>query len=240
MVPGHTVSISSSYNHVVHPQVVVRYSQKSTDSPQDRLTIPQAHPQICPEQQEGAGEMHCPYCRNSDSKVLDSRTTDDGGSIRRRRQCPSCERRFTTIEQMQLVVVKRSGVVEPFNRDKVINGVRKACKGRPVSEDQLARLGQLVEDSLRTLGQPEIPADEVGVAILGPLRELDQVAYLRFASVYRQFRSVEDFEAEIALLRIEQEPTGIEPLIPDRAADNKMSTFVPHRLTPARERPEPP
>ena len=93
--------------------------------------------------------MHCPYCRNSDSKVLDSRTTDDGGSIRRRRQCPSCERRFTTIEQMQLVVVKRSGVVEPFNRDKVINGVRKACKGRPVSEDQLARLGQLVEDSLR-------------------------------------------------------------------------------------------
>jgi transcriptional repressor NrdR len=188
--------------------------------------------------------MHCPYCRNADSKVLDSRTTDDGASIRRRRQCPSCERRFTTIEQMQLVVVKRSGVVEPFNRDKVISGVRKACKGRPVTEDQLARLGQLVEDSLRALGQPEIPADEVGVAILGPLRELDQVAYLRFASVYRQFRSVDDFEAEIALLRIEQEPTGIEPLIPDRAADNKMSTFVPHRLTPVRERtsdrPQPP
>ena len=82
--------------------------------------------------------MHCPYCRNTDSKVLDSRTTDDGGSIRRRRQCPSCERRFTTIEQMQLVVVKRSGVVEPFTRDKVINGVRKACNGRPVTEDQLA------------------------------------------------------------------------------------------------------
>ena len=188
--------------------------------------------------------MHCPYCRHTDSKVLDSRTTDDGASIRRRRQCPSCERRFTTIEQMQLVVVKRSGVVEPCNRDKVINGVRKACKGRPVSEDQLARLGQLVEDSLRTLGQPEIPADEVGVAILGPLRELDQIAYLRFASVYRQFRSVEDFEAEIALLRIEQEPTGIEPLIPDSGADNTVSNFIPHRLTPARQRigsgPEPP
>jgi transcriptional repressor NrdR len=190
--------------------------------------------------------MHCPYCRHTDSKVLDSRTTDDGASIRRRRQCPSCERRFTTIEQMQLVVVKRSGVVEPFNRDKVINGVRKACKGRPVSEDQLARLGQLVEDSLRTVGQPEIPADEVGVAILGPLRELDQVAYLRFASVYRQFRSVEDFEAEIALLRVEQEPTGIEPLVPDRAADNRVSNFIPHRLTPGRQRqrtdsgPEPP
>jgi transcriptional repressor NrdR len=180
--------------------------------------------------------MHCPYCRNADSKVLDSRTTDDGGSIRRRRQCPSCERRFTTIEQMQLVVVKRSGVVEPFNREKVISGVRKACKGRPVTEDQLARLGQLVEDSLRALSQPEIPADEVGVAILGPLRELDQVAYLRFASVYRQFRSVDDFEAEIALLRVEQEPTGIEPLIPDRVADNKMSNFIPHRLTPSRQR----
>jgi transcriptional repressor NrdR len=188
--------------------------------------------------------MHCPYCRNADSKVLDSRTSDDGGSIRRRRQCPSCERRFTTIEQMQLVVVKRSGVVEPFNRDKVINGVRKACKGRPVTEDQLARLGQLVEDSLRALSQPEIPADEVGVAILGPLRELDQVAYLRFASVYRQFRSIDDFEAEIALLRVEQEPTGIEPLIPDRVADNKISNFVPHRLTRSRQRgasrPEPP
>jgi transcriptional repressor NrdR len=183
---------------------------------------------------EGSGLVHCPYCRHTDSKVLDSRVAEDGTSIRRRRQCPACERRFTTMEQMQLVVVKRSGVVEPFQRDKVINGVRKACKGRPVSEDQLARLGQLVEDSLRASGQPEVPADEVGVAILGPLRELDQVAYLRFASVYRQFRSVDDFESEIALLRVEQEPTGIEPLIPDPFDDTKISSFTPHRLTPAR------
>ena len=179
--------------------------------------------------------MHCPYCRNNDSKVLDSRVAEDGGSIRRRRQCPSCERRFTTLEQMQLVVVKRSGVVEPFDRDKVVSGVRKACKGRPVTEDQLARLGQLVEGSLRAYGQPEVPADEVGLAILGPLRELDQVAYLRFASVYRQFQSVDDFESEIALLRIEQEPTGIEPLIPDRIADAKVSNFTPHKLTPSRK-----
>ncbi|SEQ83807.1 transcriptional regulator NrdR [Microlunatus flavus] len=178
--------------------------------------------------------MHCPYCRHGDSKVLDSRTAEDGGSIRRRRQCPACERRFTTIEQMQLVVVKRSGVVEPFSRDKVVSGVRKACKGRPVTETQLARLGQLVEDSLRASGQPEVPADEVGVAILGPLRELDQVAYLRFASVYRQFRSVDDFESEIALLRAEGEPAGIEPLIPDPVADAKVGTFQPHRLTPRR------
>ncbi|MFX4270929.1 transcriptional regulator NrdR [Propionibacteriaceae bacterium Y1685] len=150
--------------------------------------------------------MNCPYCRHTDSRVLDSRSVDDGGSIRRRRQCPECERRFTTIEQMQLVVVKRNGVVETFNRDKVINGVRKACKGRPVNEDQLARLGQQVEDCLRASGQAEVPAGEVGVAILGPLRELDQVAYLRFASVYRQYESVADFEAEIALLRME--PVG--------------------------------
>ena len=178
--------------------------------------------------------MHCPYCRHTDSKVLDSRVVEDGGSIRRRRQCPVCERRFTTVEQMQLVVVKRSGVVEPFQRDKVINGVRKACKGRPVGEDQLARLGQLVEDSLRASGQPEVPADEVGVAILGPLRDLDQVAYLRFASVYRQYASVDDFEAEIALLRIEPEPAGLEPLIPEPAGRPKVTTFTPHKLTPGR------
>ena len=177
--------------------------------------------------------MHCPYCRHTDSKVLDSRTAEDGCSIRRRRQCPSCSRRFTTIEQMQLVIVKRSGVVEPFNRDKVVSGVRKACKGRPVDEIQLARLGQVVEDTLRACGQSEIPADEVGVAILGPLRELDQVAYLRFASVYKQYQSLEDFESEIAMLRIESEPTGIEPLIPDRM-DNKVSNFTPHKLTPGR------
>jgi transcriptional repressor NrdR len=145
--------------------------------------------------------VHCPFCRHTDTRVLDSRVAEDGTSIRRRRQCPSCERRFTTIEQMQLVVVKRSGVVEPFSREKVITGVAKACKGRPVSEVDLARLGQRVEETLRASGQAEIPADEVGLAILGPLSELDPVAYLRFASVYKHYDSVEDFEAEIDQLR---------------------------------------
>lgn len=145
--------------------------------------------------------MHCPFCRNGDSRVLDSRATDDGCSIRRRRQCPACERRFTTIEQVQLSVLKKSGVAEPFNREKVVSGVRKACKGRPVSEADLARLGQRVEETLRASGQGEIPTDEVGVAILEPLRDLDQVAYLRFASVYQHYQGVEDFEAEIARLR---------------------------------------
>ena len=145
--------------------------------------------------------MHCPFCRHTDTRVLDSRVAEDGTSIRRRRQCPACERRFTTLEQMQLVVVKRSGVVEPFSREKVVTGVRKACKGRPVSEADLARLGQQVEEALRASGQAEIPADDVGLAILGPLRTLDAVAYLRFASVYKHYDSVDDFEAEIENLR---------------------------------------
>ncbi|MEA5154600.1 transcriptional regulator NrdR [Raineyella sp.] len=145
--------------------------------------------------------MNCPFCHHGDTRVLDSRATEDGQCIRRRRQCPECGRRFTTVEQMQLSVSKRSGVVEPFDRDKIVQGVRKACKGRPVTADQLARLGQQVEDAIRASGQTIIPSHAVGVAILGPLRELDEVAYLRFASVYRQFESAEDFEAEIAALR---------------------------------------
>lgn len=155
--------------------------------------------------------MHCPYCRHADSRVVDSRVAEDGSTIRRRRQCPVCEKRFTTVEQMQLTVVKRSGVTEPFSREKVVIGVRKACKGRPVDDDALALLGQKVEEALRAGGCPEIPAHEVGLAILGPLRELDEVAYLRFASVYRQFESADDFETEIALLRAEKEPKGREP-----------------------------
>ncbi|MEO7943546.1 MAG: transcriptional regulator NrdR [Marmoricola sp.] len=150
--------------------------------------------------------MHCPFCRNTDTRVLDSRVADDGSSIRRRRSCASCEKRFTTVEQMQLTVFKRSGTSEPFTREKAVAGVRKACKGRPVSEDDLARLGQRVEDHLRGVGFAEVPANEIGLAILGPLRELDEVAYLRFASVYRAFESAEDFEAEIAMLRLDREP----------------------------------
>jgi transcriptional repressor NrdR len=152
--------------------------------------------------------MHCPYCRHADTRVLDSRVTDDGGAIRRRRTCPAdnggCGKRFSTVEQMQLVVVKRSGATEPFTRAKAVAGVRKACKGRPVTEDDLACLGQQVEDTLRGDGWAEVPAHEVGMAILPPLRELDEVAYLRFASVYKSFESAEAFENEIAILRAER------------------------------------
>ena len=100
-----------------------------------------------------------------------------------------------------LAVVKRSGVTEPFSREKVISGVSRACQGRPVDEDALAQLAQRVEESIRATGCAEIPSHEVGLAILGPLRDLDEVAYLRFASVYRSFSSIEDFEKEIADLR---------------------------------------
>ena len=149
--------------------------------------------------------MHCPFCKHSDSRVIDSRSSDDGTAIRRRRSCPECGRRFTTVESAALMVVKRSGATEPFSRDKVVNGVRKACQGRPVTEGQLAVLAQRVEDAVRASGSAELPTHEVGLAILGPLRELDEVAYLRFASVYRAFESLEDFEAEILLLRAERE-----------------------------------
>ncbi|MDW5323832.1 MULTISPECIES: transcriptional regulator NrdR [unclassified Plantactinospora] len=145
--------------------------------------------------------MRCPYCRHADSRVVDSREADDGQLIRRRRACPECGKRFTTVEEPVLAVVKRSGVTEPFSRTKIIGGVRKACQGRPVDDDAIALLAQRVEETVRAKGAAELPSHDVGLAILGPLRELDEVAYLRFASVYRSFESLDDFEREIDALR---------------------------------------
>ncbi|WBB72154.1 transcriptional regulator NrdR [Micromonospora sp. WMMD1128] len=145
--------------------------------------------------------MRCPYCRHADSRVVDSREADDGQLIRRRRSCPECGKRFTTVEEAVLAVVKRSGVTEPFSRTKIIGGVRKACQGRPVDDDSIALLAQKVEETVRAKGAAEIPSHDVGLAILGPLRDLDEVAYLRFASVYRSFDSLADFEHEIETLR---------------------------------------
>ena len=156
--------------------------------------------------------MRCPFCHNPDSRVVDSREIDDGATTRRRRSCPGCGRRFTTVEEAVLAVVKRSGVTEPFNRSKVVAGVRRACQGRPVEEGQLQQLAQQVEDAIRATGAAEVPAHEVGLAILRPLRELDEVAYLRFASVYRAFDSIEDFEKEISQLRARHVSAGTPPL----------------------------
>jgi transcriptional repressor NrdR len=152
--------------------------------------------------------MFCPYCRHNDSRVVDSRGTEDGQSIRRRRECPECGRRFTTNETITLNVVKRNGVTEPFSREKVIKGVSRACQGRPVDADDLALLAARVEEAVRASGAAEVPSNEVGLAILGPLRELDEVAYLRFASVYRAFESLADFELEIEDLRSSKAKTA--------------------------------
>jgi transcriptional repressor NrdR len=154
--------------------------------------------------------MRCPYCRHADSRVVDSREAEDGQLIRRRRSCPECGKRFTTVEEAVLEVVKRSGVTEPFSRSKISTGVRKACQGRPVDEDAIALLAQKVEETIRARGAAEVPSGEVGLAILGPLKDLDQVAYLRFASVYKSFDSLEEFEREISALRAGRHPTGAD------------------------------
>jgi transcriptional repressor NrdR len=147
--------------------------------------------------------MYCPFCRHPDSRVIDSRTSDDGLSIRRRRQCPECGGRFTTTETASLSVIKRSGVIEPFSREKIVAGLRKACQGRPVTDADLATLAQKVEETIRATGAAQVDANDIGLAILPPLRELDEVAYLRFASVYQAFESLEDFETAITLLKID-------------------------------------
>ena len=152
--------------------------------------------------------MHCPFCRYPDSRVTDSRTSDDGSSIRRRRQCPECNMRFSTTETASLTVVKRSGVTQPFSRDRIVAGVRKACQGRPVSESDLAVLAQTVEETIRATGVAQIEAHEIGLAILEPLRKLDEVAYIRFASVYQGWESLDDFEAAINVLRASNETTA--------------------------------
>ena len=141
--------------------------------------------------------MHCPFCQNPDTKVVDTRISEDGHSIRRRRECLKCGKRFTTLETMMLLVVKRSGNVEPFDRQKVIAGVRKACQGRPIHENDLKRLGARVEEDLRSRGLAQVKSQDVGMAILQPLRALDEVAYLRFASVYQNFEDLNDFQQAI-------------------------------------------
>ena len=170
--------------------------------------------------------MHCPFCRFPDSRVTDSRTSDDGASIRRRRQCPECNMRFSTTETASLNVVKRSGVTEAFSRGKIVNGVRKACQGRPVTESDLALLAQEVEEAIRANGSAQIEANDIGLAILGPLRKLDEVAFMRFASVYQGWETLEDFEAAIQVLKVERETDREEALANAQtaAAEEQQST----------------
>ena len=148
--------------------------------------------------------MRCPFCGHAESQVKDSRPSEDNAAIRRRRFCTECGGRFTTVEEVQLLVLKSNGVTERFSRGKVEAGVRKACQGRPVRDGDIAALAQRVEESIRALGRAEIASGDVGLAVLPHLHDLDEVAYLRFASVYRAFSSIEDFEREITLLRLER------------------------------------
>ena len=154
--------------------------------------------------------MRCPWCSHRDDKVVDSRAAEGGAAIRRRRECLRCGRRFTTYERLEpagVVVVKRDGSKEPFDRAKVAQGVRKAIKNRPVTDEQVAALAVAVEDKLRRRG-PVVTSQEVGLETLALLRQLDQVAYLRFASVYKDFQEVTDFERELGLLLQKREPAG--------------------------------
>lgn len=150
----------------------------------------------------------CPACRSEESRVVDSRTVESGSAIRRRRECLSCRTRFTTLERSVLLVTKRSGVTEEFRRDKVIRGVGRACQGLEVSTDDLKILAHDVEQSLRASHGSQVAADDIGLAILEPLRNLNEVAYLRFASVYKSFRSTDDFEKEIRALRQHHDGTA--------------------------------
>lgn len=148
--------------------------------------------------------MRCPACGSFDDKVVDSRQADDGGSIRRRRACIACGRRFTTFERLEesaLVVVKRSGHREPFEREKVASGIRLAAKGRPIEADGgLDELITAIEDAVRVEGGPEVTSEVVGRVVLEQLREADPVAAVRFASVYLGFDDLADFEREVTLL----------------------------------------
>lgn len=147
--------------------------------------------------------MKCRYCSSSDSRVVDSRPTDDGTAIRRRRECINCGKRFTTyekIEEIPIMVIKKDGTREPFDSEKILAGVRKACEKRPVS---LAAQEELVEDVVREIFNSldqEIRSQDIGELVMNKLKQLDEVAYVRFASVYRQFKDINTFMAELKLL----------------------------------------
>ena len=144
--------------------------------------------------------MHCPFCNAEDTKVIDSRLVASGGQVRRRRECGACEERFTTYESAELLmphVVKSDGVREPFNEEKLRAGFKKALEKRPVSTEQVEASIDRIKHALRAPGEREIPSRSVGEAVMGALRSLDMVAYVRFASVYRQFEDISEFRAEL-------------------------------------------
>lgn len=147
--------------------------------------------------------MRCPFCHHEDSQVKDSRPTEDGSAIRRRRQCPSCGARFTTFERVQLrelIVVKKSGKKEPFDREKLVHSVMIACRKREIEADRIERFVSAVQRQLEAMGEAEVDAGEIGALVMQGLERLDPVAYVRFASVYKDFREARDFETFVGSL----------------------------------------
>ena len=147
--------------------------------------------------------MKCPYCENEDTKVIDSRHTEEGHAIRRRRECDVCGKRFTTyekVEEMVLMVVKKDGSREAFDRNKIMNGIIKACEKRPVTADEIDRIVSEIERGLNNMMEKEVSSNFIGELIMEQLQKVDEVAYVRFASVYRQFTDVSTFVAEIEKL----------------------------------------
>ena len=144
--------------------------------------------------------MHCPFCNTADTKVIDSRLVAAGGQIRRRRECVTCGERYTTYESPELVmpyVVKTDGTREPFNEEKLRGGLMRALEKRPVDSEQIEAAVTHIKNALRSTGEREVPSRQIGEALMETLHELDQVAYVRFASVYRQFEDIEEFRAEL-------------------------------------------
>ncbi|MDO4563191.1 MAG: transcriptional regulator NrdR [Clostridia bacterium] len=144
--------------------------------------------------------MRCPFCAHGDSKVVDSRPTEDGNAIRRRRECISCEKRFTTYEKIEIIpvmVIKKDGRREVFNRDKIMRGVITACEKRPVPMEAIEALVCQVENEFQNSLEKEISSEKIGERVMNSLKTLDEVAYVRFASVYRQFKDINTFIAEV-------------------------------------------
>lgn len=151
--------------------------------------------------------MHCPFCHADDTRVIDTRLVADGEQIRRRRECQSCTERFTTYESAELLmprVIKSNGAREPFNEEKLRSGLARALEKRPVSTEELETILNHIQHDLRATGERELPSRMVGEAVMKQLKDVDQVAYVRFASVYRDFQDISEFQDEIARLRTEQ------------------------------------
>ncbi len=151
--------------------------------------------------------MRCPFCGNEETKVIDSRITEEGKVVRRRRECPNCGNRFTTYERVELnvVVVKRDGRREKFDRDKIVKGMVKACEKRPVSMEAIEEAATRIEETIRGEGRKEVSSDYIGKLVMNELKKLDAVAYVRFASVYKQFADISEFEKILEELKKKDE-----------------------------------